>query len=734
MKTIFIDRLNEINTIKELLTSTKKRVAILLGDGGIGKTRFLQKINEIAEDEYKKQEISVLMWLDFDEYTQKDRPEIYVKNKFLDAANLTKEISEEIADPHSISFMEISQRINKKYSKRKLFLFDTLEKLSDPRIKSALFEMFASLDNSVFIFAGRPAVDKQSKNEFEDFTKQAKEIDPSLKLLVLKEFNPENAIKYITHKASLRRVFLSSRDKKNLAELSHGVPILLDLATDYLASNIRIRNLVENVSDFEMHLVEQIKRLKSPLDLAILVLSVVYPLDGYSLARMLDIKNEKIVDQIFKKLKSLSFVKVLPDGQILLHDKMEDLIKEYIWNSVDSRPSAEFQSQLFTKAFEFYKKRDQELTVDRRKLKNKLKNTRKFSAIETFDLNRNLDIVTSKREVATQKWVRYGLAINVQSVWSDYTKLIADVRTGRKYEFIQKLVDEMGKTFYADQEPYWAVLNSEQRYQFEFISARSKKDTGKLEPAIKDLETMLAKYGDNTDKRYRILNLLASTQTQSGRLKYLYEALENHKECLQFYELRLAKSHDPKNLLEIARIENQIGVTYRLLEDNEANAYDYAAEHYLKGREAILEYKEQLDKRLRVEADARQKALIKEGINAAQKTLAAINTGLGYLQGLQGSYENAYDLIENAISIWDQTGDKREIARAKNAKAILKRDQARFDEAAVLFEEALQLPYAEDDRLSLCRIYHHKGWNEWELAAKAGFDTEQGLRLLEEAH
>ena len=57
MKTVFIDRLNEIKTIKELLTSTKKRAAILLGDGGIGKTRFLQKINEIAEGEYKRQGI-----------------------------------------------------------------------------------------------------------------------------------------------------------------------------------------------------------------------------------------------------------------------------------------------------------------------------------------------------------------------------------------------------------------------------------------------------------------------------------------------------------------------------------------------------------------------------------------------------------------------------------------------------------------------------------------------------
>ena len=133
MKTIFIGRQKEIQAIRKLLTGTKNRVAILLGDGGIGKTRFLQEINQIAENEIFK-----LMWWDFDEYIQKDRPELYIKNKFLDAAELTEKIS----NPHEISFMEISKRINNN-PKRKLLLFDTLEKLNDPRIKSGLFELFS---------------------------------------------------------------------------------------------------------------------------------------------------------------------------------------------------------------------------------------------------------------------------------------------------------------------------------------------------------------------------------------------------------------------------------------------------------------------------------------------------------------------------------------------------------------------------------------------------------------
>lgn len=727
MKAIFVDRQKEMKAIRELLTGSNRKALILLGEGGIGKTRFLQEVNNIARKDFKKLGINPLIWWDFDEYIQKDRPETHIKNKFLEAAGLM----EEVEDPHSISIEEVAKKINE-IPQRQLLLFDTLEKLSDPRIKSGLFELFSKLNNSVFVFAGRPVKknEQKRKKDFEDFVQKAKEIDPELKIITIDEFDQKNALLYIANKAKLRRVYISSSDKRKLAKLSHGVPILLDLAVDYLANNIRIQNLIDKVSGFEMQLVGQINKLKTPLDLAVLVLSVINPLDVSSFAKMLDISNPKT---FFEKLQNLSFVKVLPDGQVLLHDKMEDLIIEHIWSNNNFRPSLEFEEQVLKKAFEIFKQRDQELTFERRALKEKLLK-KKLSPKELVYLTRDLDRVTATREVVTQKWVRYGLALDAKSVWPEYTKLIRDVRTGNKFEFIQKLIDEVNEPVFPNRNPYWEILDAEQLYEFKFISARSKKDTGNLDEAIQNLESLLTKHGKNPEKRGNILNLLASAQTQTGRLEYLRRAIKNHEESLKIINSKHMKSRDSKYLLDKARIENQLGYTHRLLEDDESDAYEKANKHYMQGREFALMYKEHLREKLKAESISSKKVLIAREVAVVNRTLAAINNGLGYVQGLQKLYDDAYYHIDEAISIWGETGDSREIARAITSKAILKRDQGDFEDAKLLFSEALELPHAKDDQLNLSRVYHHKGWNEWELAAKAGFETAEGLRCLEQAH
>lgn len=727
MKTIFVDRRNEINSVRKQLLAPGKKVVILLGEGGIGKTRFLQEIKKIAGKEYEKLGLTTLIWWDFDEYIQKDRPDTYIKNKFLDSAGLMETVS----DPHGINFAEVAQRINKK-PKRKLLLFDTLEKLNDPRIKSGLFEMFSELNNSVFIFAGRPVKENEKKRkfEYEDFLRKAKEIDPTLEIITIKEFDQKSALEYISKKAKLRRVFISNSDKIMLAKLSGGVPILLDLATDYLANNILIPNLITKSSNFETYLVEQVNRLKTPLDLAVLILSVISPLDSLSFTKILNIDNP---EAFFDKLKNLSFVKVLPDGQVILHDKMEDLIIKHIWKSKNLRPSLEFEEQVLGKAFEIFKQRDYELSVDRKKLKDRIK-SEGVSPRELAYLTRELDRVTATREVVTQKWVRYGLALNVNFIWSDFVKLISDVRTGSKYEFTQKLVDEVNDPVFPNRDPYWKTLNAEQLYDFLIIRARSKRDTGDLDKAIKELEALLKKHGKDTNKRRTILNLLASTQTQTGRLKYLRRAVKNHEESLRIIDSKYLKSHDFKYLLDKANIENQLGYTYRLLEDDDRDAHDRATRHYIQGREFALKYKEHLNGKLKTKLASKLKDILNREVTTVDRTLAAINNGLGYVQGRQKLYDDAYYHIDEAIWIWTQTGDTREIARAITSKAILKRDQGQFEEAAKLFSDALELPHAKDDQLNLSRVYHHKGWNEWELASKAGFETSEGLRLLEQAH
>lgn len=727
MKEIFVDRVSEIKAVRKLLSDSRRRVVVLLGAGGIGKTRFLQEIKRIASEESEKQDINALIWWDFDEYIQKDRPDTYIKNKFLDAAGLMEKVSE----PHNIRFSEIAKLINKK-PKRKLLLFDTLEKLSDPRIKSGLFEMFSELNNSVFIFAGRP-IDKNNKKqlfEYEDFLQKAKEIDPALEIINLKEFDQKSALEYVSEKSKLRRMFISNSDKKKLVKFSGGLPILLDLATDYLANNIQIPNLIAIDSNFEMHLVEQVNRLKTPLDLAVLILSVVNPLDAISFIKILDIDNP---ETFFKKIKNLSFVKVLPNGQVILHDKMEDLIIKHIWESKKVRPSLEFEEQVLKKAFEIFKQRDYELSIERKTLKDKMKSQNLLPREQAY-LTRELDQVTAAREVATQKWVRYGLALDVKSVWLDFTRLVSEVRTGGKYEFIQKLVDEVNDPFFPNRVPYWKALNSDQFYDFSIISARSKRDTGDLDKAISELEALLKKHGGDTNKRRTILNLLASTQTQTGRLNYLRRAVKNHKESLNIIDSKYLESHDSKYLLDKANIENQLGYTYRLLEDDEKDAYDRATRHYMQGREFALKYKEYLNGKLKTKLDSNLKDSLTRDVTYVNRTLAAINNGLGYVQGRQKLYEDAYYHIDEAIWIWAHTGDTREIARAITSKAILKRDQGQFEEAATLFSEAIELPHAKDDQLNLSRVYHHKGWNEWELASKAGFETNEGLNLLEQAH
>jgi len=113
---------------------------------------------------------------------------------------------------------------------------------------------------------------------------------------------------------------------------------------------------------------------------------------------------------------------------------------------------------------------------------------------------------------------------------------------------------------------------------------------------------------------------------------------------------------------------------------------------------------------------------------------ATIITNLGYIEGLQKNFQGAYDLLESGIKTWvEEAGREREIARAETAIGILKRDEARLDEALDYIGSAIERLHYPNDLGQMAISYFHFGWTQWFKAEEIGLNKPEGIEVLNQA-
>jgi ABC-type sugar transport system substrate-binding protein len=565
--------------------------------------------------------------------------------------------------------------INERAGDRRVVLFfDTVEKI-DPEVSERLLSITTQLENAVCIFSGRP-------NQGIFWKKLNSHSKHSAQKIALKRFSQEESNRYILDKQKKAHIFLPTELIKRLIVLSHGHPILIDLAVEFVTRSISLDSVLKIDIDhlnqssiakqtkirqsFESNLVQHILQIRRPMDKLILILSRIYPLTKNMLGDMMGLSESESA-KLYDEATGYVFIKVLPGGLgISLHDEMRELVKKHVWAKIDRWDERQRRDSRL--AVNLYMKLDLDLREKKKQLE-KMRENQKFDIKTIFEIEK----IKRERELATEKWVEHMFYSEYDQAFSRWENLITKVRIGKKYTFISRLVD-LAKI-------YFSTFNEKERYLFNFYYARSLSDTGELNSALKILLRLLSV--ENGNNKAGILNLLGVIYKRKG--EYL-AAKKYQKECLELV--------DKTNLQARANILNQIGVISRHLGDNSEAKQCYGQAQEL----AVLRHKQ-------LKSDDDRK------VN--QALLASLSNNLAYVYGLQREFSTAESLCNDALKMWLQSGKKADAARAETTLAILLRDQGHYRQAYNLLMSAINRLTEPEYPEELCRAYFHLAWVEW---------------------
>lgn len=367
----FIGRTHELDTIQRHLQAWgTSHLIFISGEGGIGKTRLLNQVEEQFTTSILDVPIKVLPIIDFDERRfalprsigfriahQLNQESAFVP--YMDILNdlqLHEEQDNEIRSPYIQRKLQESYRTFKECfnrvarSHRIVLRFDTTEKEARVPLDYLLVDLFPDLENTLFLVAGR------TTHEF--YTTYQSQLTGRATLLPLDPFNSEEWQLYLENKQQAIKRTLD-REWMNLHfHLAGGIPVLVDLAIERTQaghswivplSQERFDTLAQRIKEgdheaskemgawretFKCELVRPFTDLSSLFNHLLMVLAIVYPLDMEGIRELLDLTQDE-AEQLRKKALGSVAIKPLPNGFIKLHDEIQRLIAQYNWPLVD---------------------------------------------------------------------------------------------------------------------------------------------------------------------------------------------------------------------------------------------------------------------------------------------------------------------------------------------------------------------------------------------------------------
>jgi hypothetical protein len=374
----FIGRQKELALVDRLLElSGSLKVLCIEGPGGIGKTRLLQEVNQRYRSAPRLATIGIL---DF------DTPHLRVPG------SLHLEIAQRLGEEHFRDYLgklrdlnqmrwagvnfgrldQESQAVKEAFKecyqalasqKRILVLMDTLEDVQDTEVWDDICELIQYAANTLFVLSGR-----RTKAAWE--TLRPILGDDTAQFIELGPLDTEESITYIQTKEKNLHLSLDPNLRAKLVQVAEGRPILIDLASEWVARDIPVDWLMpESKKDpttltekerrqLEAALVKPIESLPAPLYQPVLHLAYVYPMDGAIMRFLLGVAPEN-QPRLFEELNALAFVKPLPGDSYALHDEMRRMVNEHIWRDID--PGYSRRRQISLQMAKYFDQRAMEL-------------------------------------------------------------------------------------------------------------------------------------------------------------------------------------------------------------------------------------------------------------------------------------------------------------------------------------------------------------------------------------
>lgn len=685
----FIGREEELTQIKNFIEEQNSRhVLCILAPGGIGKTRLLAEIH----NRYARSEMNSLLVadiIDFDDRTlhlprnverqiahQLDQSafEPYLRGLQdllkMETIGVSSQALQQQAERVRQTFVDNLNNVS--LNKRLVLLFDTAEKLEHEEVSNALSKSMFASKNTLFVLTGRP--DKEWWGPFQT------QLGSDTKVIELEPLKEESSQQYLKQKQRLLHLNLDPQIESKLLFLAGGRPILLDLAIEWISRHLPLdwmtthsledlqslshEETAKYKEEFEIQLVSEIIKIRHPMDQLALVMSRIYPLTPAMLVKLLRIPQNE-AQELFNEAQSYVFVKSLPDGRISLHDEMRRMVNEYVWLEVDPQGSRQRRDSRL--ATEYLKDEIQRLTKRIKELATEQERDRREANTQI-----ELKAFTTRETLERGLWALreqllfHTLVVDVNDGFKTFTKIFDDATKVYHFSFREIILKLIQK--------YVEKLTLPQLDQLDNRRVKYLLDQGKYEQASTLARQISVRQTILPQQQVDTLIDIANAEIRLGELSvgtdYFKKAVEVSR----------------KNNLEaaLARATNGLGWAYRLIGD-----LNSAAKCYRETLDLIYS-SEMIDQHL-------------EG-------LVLNNLAFVYAM-LREHRHSALDLNKQALRIWEELDNKRQLGAAYNTRGSILHIFGQFEEAQLYFNKALDLFEEDPEWLSL--VYAWRGVSYW---------------------
>ncbi len=671
---LFIGRKRYLETFTQMLDAPDGGPFILnlYGPGGIGKTKILQKIEELC-DERKMPHTSVIDLYGFEMSSRLSAVEMKIAGDLTETAESDPmKTYRAVRDaykgkpPHERG-IEYKQQFIKDLSswakriadegKKGVLIFDTFEEVRYTLVGIRMLnDWLPELQSAVVVISGR-----QNPDEI-DFPDNIKDLVVPEKV---NEFSTEEAIEYLEERGLWSAVQEEKIDDK-LFDLSRKKPLLLALSADWMMEHdffptIDIGALVEGVDrkSFEKNLVQRLPMLAGEQPgIDIPPERLVLP----AMAHIIEPLNEKMlkvllpgfleIRKVLKNLDETSFVKGFPVGNPLAYwfqDELRSLFHKHVFRDQDVEKEKWKQSRI---------------DISKRMLS--------YYNDKINEAARRGDKIAVERAKASKLF--HEIFIDPGKGMKKFQREFQAARENHQYGFSSLLLSAVRFNLNDLSEP--------QRYHFMLQEGRWLRDMGAVKRVQKRFEELLETNPKDPERTPYIYNALGATAMKMGQYQ---EALKYHEKSLALSKFHCINDRIPTE-------EQALGEVYLLMGN-----WEKSVEYFKKAHQSAMKNLNQIDD--------------KEKRNALGG-IADILANIGYAYGISGQSDVGKDYIEQAIGILENLNAPKRTAKARIIRWDILRRKG-FKEGIVDGINKAIGEFEEIDHENRAEGYFYLGYAQW---------------------
>ena len=464
----------------------------------------------------------------------------------------SKRLSQQLLEVNQI-FAKCFNAVSRE--RRVVLFFDTTDELEKGEgAWDDLRAKIPELENVAVLLAGRNA--KQIGESVEE------NIRGHVKIFDLDPLNEDDRRLYFQKKQQQKAITIESDLSEKLLVLSEGRPILLDLVVEWRARGVSLDWLVtESLKDiqvidkkqrkeFEKHLVDHIRDIRSPMDRLILLMAYIYPLNGDMIARLLKLEKEKaqkLFENATDEKTKYTFVKTFPnDDYVMLHDEMRRMINTYIWPEIDPEDvrRREYSRLVVTYLQDEIQEITEKIEIHKKAL---FRAEKKERAVLKISLK--IGELDQQLWLCREQLLEHTLMTNTEQGVQLFSELFDEAARTHRVSFRQKLftiLQQHASTFSSRQE------NIRDVYKLKIVFAEKKYEQSK-----KFSEKILQRRDISSEHRVETLILLGQSKVRLGDVEG----------GLGYFEEAVNLSETRKLSLWRIKALNSLGRGYRLIGD-----------------------------------------------------------------------------------------------------------------------------------------------------------------------